>query len=160
MESNTDVLKEFFLRTIDGIAKDAAAKGQKAPINALRFEADELGGVMYAPHYFQYLIFGRGPGKQPPPQSMTDWVTSNPDILDRAKLVYKYITADQLGFLIGRKIAREGTDIFTGKKPGIDLLGVMEQNAPDLFKAIAKNEAIKIGTHLMSAVKAPLTVLK
>jgi hypothetical protein len=160
MGSNTDVLKEFFLRTIDGIAKDATAKGQKAPINALRFEADELSGVMYAPHYFQYLIFGRGPGKQPPPQSMTDWVTSNPDVLERAKQVYKYITAEQLGFLIGRKIGREGTDIYTGKKPGIDLLGVMEQNAPELFKALAKNEAIRIGTQLMSAVKSPITVVK
>src|SRR5687767_4831819 len=123
MAENTDVLKEFFLKVVDGLAKDAAAKGQKAPINALRYEVDSISGILYAPDYFKYLLYGRGPGKAPPPERMTAWVESNPDLLARAKEVYKYITSQQLGYLIGRKIAKEGTDIFTGKKPGIDLLG-------------------------------------
>lgn len=158
--SNTDVLKDFFTRTIDGLARDATAKGQKAPINKLRFEVDELSGSLYAPHYFQYLIIGRGPGKQPPPDDMTAWAEANPDILARFKAIYKYITSQQLGYLIGRKIAREGTDIYSGKKEGIDLLGVMDEHAQELLKQLAHNEAIKVATELMSAVKAPITVAK
>lgn len=151
--SNTDNLKEFFLKVIEGIAKDAEAKGQKIPLSKLRFEADELGGLLFAPHYFQYLIYGRGPGKFPPPQAMTDFVEANPDILERAKQVFKYLTAQQLGFLIGRKISREGTDIFSGKRPGIDLLGVMDEHMPNLLEQVAKNEALKIATDLHTALE-------
>lgn len=158
MASNTDALKEFFVRTINGLEKDAAAKGQKTPINQLRFEVDEISGTLYAPDYFKYLIYGRGPGKFPPPEKMTDFVDSNPEILDRARQVLRKITAQQLGFLIGRKIAREGTDIFSGKRLGIDLLGVMEEGTPDLLKALARNEVIKIATDLRSAVKIPVKV--
>lgn len=152
MASNTESLKQFFLDVIDGLAKDAQEKGQKFPISSLRFEADELGGLMFAPHYVQYLLYGRGPGKQPPPDAMTAFVEANPDMLDRARQVYKYITAQQLGYLVGRKIAREGTDIYSGKKPGIDLLGVMEQNIPAALKEIMKNESVKVATQLSSAL--------
>lgn len=158
MASNTDILKQFFLEVIEGIRQDAESKGQKIPIDRVRFEADELGGQLYAPHYFQYLIYGRGPGKAPPPEAMTRFVEGNPEILQRAKQVYKYITSQQLGYLIGRKIAREGTDIYSGKKPGIDLLGVMEQFTPELLQTLAKNEAIKIATDLHSAIKSKIPV--
>jgi hypothetical protein len=159
MASNTDILKQFFLDVVEGLRKDAEAKGQKFPIDKLRFEADEISGRLYAPHYVQYLFTGRGPGKQPPPDVMTDWAERNPDILERAKQVYRNITAQQLGFLVGRKIAREGTDIYSGKRAGIDLLGVMESNAPELLKELARNEAIKIMTELRSAItsKVPVT---
>lgn len=155
--SNSDAFKEFLTRVISGLAADAAAKGQKFPVDKLRFESDEISATMYAPDYVKYLFYGRGPGKFPPPDKMTAWVESNPELLDRAKEVYKSITSQQLGFLIGRKIAREGTDIFSGKKPGIDLLGVMETNTPELFRVLAKNEAVKIATELRSAIKQPVT---
>lgn len=151
--SNTDNLKDFFLKVIDGLAKDAESKGQKFPISKLRFEADELNGQLIGPHYVQYLFTGRGPGKQPPPDAMTAFVEANPDMLARAKQVFKYITAQQLGFLIGRKIAREGTDIYSGKKPGVDLLGVMDEHMPDLLDQLAKNEAFKVATQLSSALQ-------
>jgi hypothetical protein len=158
MESATDLLNVFLARVVDGIAADAAAKGQKIPIASLRSDVS-LDGVtgatasLYAADYFKYLIYGRGPGKFPPVDNMRAWVEANPDALTRAKAVYKYITANQLAFLVGRKISQQGTDIYTGKKKGIDLLGIMENNMPDLFKSIAQNEAIKIGTALKSAIK-------
>ena len=153
MASNTDSLKDFFLRVTDGLIKDATQKNQKIPVSSLRFEADEQVGVLFAADYFKYLVVGRGPGKFPPPDKMTAWVEANPDVLERARQVYKYLTASQLGFLIGRKIANEGTDIFTGKKEGIDLLGVMEANMPELLKQLARNEVVKIATDLKSVVK-------
>jgi hypothetical protein len=153
MASNTDALKQFFLRTIDGLIKDAAAKNQKIPVSSMRFEADELHGSMYAADYFQYLVTGRGPGKFPPPDKMTAFVEANPDILARARQVFKYLTAQQLGYLIGRKIATQGTDIYQGKKPGIDLLGVMDENMPLLLEQLGKNEAVKIATDLKQLIK-------
>jgi len=152
MASNTDALKQFFLRTIDGLIKDAQAKNQKIPVASIRFEADELHGRMFAADYFQYLVTGRGPSKFPPPDKMTEFVEANPDLLARAKQVFKYLTAQQLGFLIGRKIAREGTDIYQGKKPGIDLLGVMDENMKILLAELAKNEAVKISTDLQRLI--------
>lgn len=158
MASNTDILKQFFLDVVEGLRKDAESKGQKFPIDKLRFEADELGGQLFAPHYAQYLLYGRGPGKQPPVDVMTQWAESNPDILERARAVFRNITAQQLGFLVGRKIAREGTDIFSGKRPGIDLLGVIDESMPQFMKDLAKNEAIKIATDLRSAIEnVPVT---
>lgn len=152
--SNTDSLKSFFLRVTDGLIKDAQSKNQKIPVSSIRFEVDETRGVLYAADYFKYLVTGRGPGKFPPPDKMTAWVESNPDVLARAQQVYRSLTAKQLGFLIGRKISREGTDIYSGKKPGIDLLGVLDANMPELLKELAKNEVIKIATDLKQAVNA------
>lgn len=151
MESTT-ALQDFFKRLEEGIKADAAEKGQKIP-TSMRSEVDGTGGKLYAASHLKYLIYGRGPGKFPPPDAMVEWVADNPAALDRAKEVYKYITEQSLAFLIGRKIAREGTDIYTGKKPGIDLLGIMEKNLPDLFKTLARNEIASIQTSLHSAVK-------
>lgn len=152
MASNTESLKNFFLRLTEGLIKEAASKNQKIPVSSLRFEVDETEGIYFAADYFKYLIYGRGPGKFPPPAKMEEWVIANPDVLSRARHVYRSLTEKQLGFLIGRKIAREGTDIFSGKKQGIDLLGVMEANMPTLLKELAKNEAIKIVTDLKQAI--------
>lgn len=150
---NTTSINHYLVKVIEGLAKDAESKGQKFPINKMRTEADEIGGKLIGPHYVQYLFYGRGPGGFPPPQAMTDWVEKNPDVLERARQVYKYITAQGLGYLIGRKIAKEGTDIYQGKRPGIDLLGVMEENMPDLLRELIKNELVKIGTELHSAIE-------
>ena len=150
--SNTDILSEFFQKVTEGLRQDAAAKGQKFPIDKIRWEADEISGRYFGPSYVQYLFYGRGPGKQPPPDAMTAAVLSTPGALEMARAVYKSITAQQLGYLWGRKIAREGTDIYSGKKPGIDFLGVLEKSTPDLFQDLARNEAMKFLTDLKSVL--------
>jgi len=150
--SNTDILSEFFQKVTEGLRQEAAAKGQKFPIDKIRWEADEISGRYFGPSYVQYLFYGRGPGKQPPPDAMTAAVLSTPGALEMARAVYKSITAQQLGYLWGRKIAREGTDIYSGKKPGIDFLGVLEKSTPDLFQDLARNEAMKFLTDLKSVL--------
>lgn len=150
--SNTSSLTEFFLRVIKDLESEAAAKGQKFPIDKLRFETDELGGQLFAPSYVQYIFLGRGPGKFPPPDRMTAWVEANPDVLARAKQVFKYLTSKSLGYLIGRKIAREGTDVFSGKKQAMDFIGLLEKNTPTLFQQLARNEAVKVATSLKTAI--------
>lgn len=146
--SNTDSLKQFFERTIEGLRQDAEGKGQSIPVSSFRFESDELSGAFYAADYFKYLIYGRGPGKQPPPEKIIEWISRNPETQQ-----WTDIEKNSLAFQIGRKIGREGTDIFSGKRPGIDLLGVMEKNMPELLTQLARNEVVKIATDLKAAVK-------
>jgi hypothetical protein len=147
------MVAEFFDRVIQGINQDASAKGQKAPVKSLRAEVDQMGGKLYAAHYFKYLITGRGPGKAPPPDRMLKFVKDNPQILIEARQRFKHITEQGLAYIIGRKIARQGTDIYEGKKPGINLLEIMEKELPELYKDIARNEAIGVHTAIKSVMK-------
>ncbi len=147
-----EIISKYFDTVIEGLKADAADKGQKIP-TSFRKDVDASGGRLYAPDYFKYLIYGRGPGKFPPPSSMLEHVKNNPEILQDAKRIWKYITEKGLAYIIGRKISIQGTDIYTGKKQGIDLVGVMEASMPDLLKGIAANEVINIGTVLKSSMK-------
>lgn len=151
--TNQDIIKDFLNRVIDGLIKDAQSKNQKIPVKSFRISATNTYGDLFAADYFKYLITGRGPGKFPPPVKMLEWVQSNPDVLARAKQVYASITEKGLAFLVGRKIAREGTDIYKGKKKGIDLEGVLEETTPYFLGQLAKNEAFKIASTLQKAVK-------
>lgn len=146
-------LKEFFDRIIEGLKSDASNKNQKIPVNSLRAETSEDEGSLYAADYFKYLIYGRPSGKAPPVQAMQSFVDSNPEILERAKQTYKYLTRDGLAFLIGRKIAQQGTDIYEGKREGIDLLGVIDKNMPLLLEQLKQNEVVKIVQALNSKIK-------
>ena len=131
---------------LENIIKDLAAENAKVPVSQMRVEANEIEGNLFAPDWIQYMIYGRGPGKQPPPDRMLSWVQKNPELLNSD------ISEKSLAFLIGRKIGREGTDIFQGKRKGLDLLGVMEKNLPDLLKDLAEEEKIKIQTSLSKAI--------
>lgn len=146
-------LKDFFLKATDSFIQDAASKGQKIPIQSLHFAVDANGGEMYGAHYIQYLIVGRGPGKQPPPEAMTKFVRDTPDLLAAMENRFPGITAAQAGYLIGRKIGRFGTDIYQGKKPGVDLLGSMEKHMPQLLKDLGEDAVREVVTELRNAIK-------
>lgn len=148
----SEIFKAYLDKTVAELEKDAMAKSQKIPVSSFRVEVSESGAQLWAAGYFKYLILGRRPGKQPPVDAMLKFVDENPEVLQEAKQTFKNITREGLAYLIGRKIAREGTSIYQGKKPGIDLLGSMEANMPDLLKVLARNEATKILTSLKSAI--------
>lgn len=70
--------------------------------------------------YWYYVEHGRKPGKFPPIDKIHAWVIQKPVIpreFDNGKLP----TTNQLAYLIGRKIAREGI------KPGNQLHNTLEQ---------------------------------
>lgn len=149
----SEIILQFLTKVEEGIIEDAATKNQKIPVSSFRIEVEEDSGKFFAAHYMQYLIYGRPPGKQPPPDAMLDFVQKNPDMLDSARRQFKYITEQGLAYIIGRKIAERGTEIWEGKRDGIDLLGVMESNMPQFLKDLASNEAASIATSLRSALK-------
>ena len=149
----SEIISQFIDTAIEGLKQDSADKGQKIPVNSFRKEVGEDFGRLYAAHYMQYLILGRGPGKFPPPDAMLKFVQKNPQILESARKTYSNITEKGLAYLIGRKIAMEGTRIYRGEKEGIDLLGVIENSMPDLLKELARNQALAIQTSLKTALK-------
>ncbi len=75
---------------------------QKFPVSSLEHTESNEGGQLVGADYIKYLIFGRSPGKFPPPDKMLDFVESNPQIYASAKQQFKYITEKGLAFLIGK----------------------------------------------------------
>lgn len=57
--------------------------------------------------YWKWVELGRKPGKYPPPDAIKRWIQIKP-ILPRPNSNGKIPTENQLAFLIGRKIYREG----------------------------------------------------
>lgn len=145
-----EAIKLYLDKTVEAIKADAQAKGQAIP-DGFRVEVTEEGGKLYAADYFKYLVLGRGPGKAPPPDKLLDWVSKQPETSG-----WREIEKKSLAYVIGQKIAKQGTDIFTGKRPGIDFLGSMEMNMPDLLKVIARNEALKVLTVFKSEINVPV----
>lgn len=147
-----EAIEGYLNRVADGLKADAESKGQKFPVNSLRVEVSPEAGELYAADYAKYLIYGRPPGKQPPPEKMLEFVEANPGILQEAQLKFPYLTEKGLAFLIGRKIGRDGTDIWLGKKDGIDLLGVMDKAKEEFLDNLADAEAFEIATTLRQAI--------
>lgn len=58
--------------------------------------------------YWKYVEQGRRPGKFPPPDVIKNWIEIKP-VEARPGLNGKTPSVEQLSFLIGRKIANEGT---------------------------------------------------
>ncbi len=71
---------------------------------------------LYGTSYTEYVVEGRGPGKAPPVDAMLEYVENKRP----TSVVQGLITASSLAYLIGQKIAREGTEIF--KQGGSDLI--------------------------------------
>lgn len=57
--------------------------------------------------YWKYVEYGRRPGKFPSPDKILEWIRVKP-VLPRPLSNGKLPTEQQLAFLIGRKIARDG----------------------------------------------------
>ena len=57
--------------------------------------------------YWKYVEYGRRPGKFPPPDKILEWIRVKP-VLPRPMENGKLPTDQQLAYLIGRKIARDG----------------------------------------------------
>lgn len=145
---SVEAVNAFLESVFDGIKKDAQDKNQRIPVSSFRIEANEEGGSLYGADYFKYLVYGRGPGKQPPPDAMLKFVESSPETQ-----AWTDSEKRSLAYVIGRKIAMEGTEIYAGRRAGIDLLGIIEKSTDELLQTLAKNQVFNIKTALQSAIK-------
>jgi hypothetical protein len=141
----------FLDSVIAGLKKDAEGKQQKIPQN-FRKEVTETSGKLWGASYFKYLVYGRPPGKQPPTSSIEGWVNKNPQVLAYFKSIFKNITSKQLSYVIARNIGRHGTQIWQGKKPGVDMSGVVDNSLKELFTNLPKSYGAEIITNLRNAI--------
>lgn len=58
--------------------------------------------------YWKWVENGRGPGKYPPPEAIRRWIEVKP--VNISPINGRMPSVEQVGFLIGRKIAEEGTE--------------------------------------------------
>ena len=147
----SEIISQYLNAIVEGIKQDAAAKNQKIPANSFRVEVEDDHGTLTAASHFKYLVQGRGPGKFPPPDKMLEFVQNNPQVYWDAQRVFANITEQGLAFIIGRRIAREGTDIFTGKKQGINLQGAIEAPKEDFLKMLAYYKTLDIVNRIKAA---------
>lgn len=101
----------------------------------MRKEVGASGGSLYGQSYLFQLKHGRKPGRFPPIDSILDWIRIKGIIANDG------VTNDRsLAFLFARKIAREGTDIYSGKKKGI----APDDKVRDVTEAFSRDLGIKI----------------
>jgi len=102
--------------------------------------------------YVSFLIEGRGPGGFPPPEEIVRW-------LQEKGIVPEDMTLNQLAFLIGRKIAERGTDIYEGTAPGIPLDQIVEtafdkiEREAEFLLAVQANEVLKESLNKLRSFK-------
>lgn len=112
----TEVLNEFADAFIQNARNNLEANQSNASYNlynsfekVIEVGEDYFKVSISLADYWQYLERGRGPGKFPPVDKIKEWIEVkpiNPTPLSNGKTP----SVEQLSFLIGRKIANEGTE--------------------------------------------------
>jgi hypothetical protein len=114
------------------IQAELAGKGLDASGSASA-SLEVSGNQLTGNSYIYYLDQGRGPGKFPP--TLVDWV--------RLKLGLEGREAKQVDFLVRRKIARQGTEIYRNKSKGIQLDRLIEETIDELTKELPDEVAVE-----------------
>lgn len=96
------------------------------------------GGQLFGAESMWYLKYGRGPGKFPPKQRMIDSIEARGIVPEQGTSI------EQLAFLFARKIARFGTDIFMGKRKGVDIDEPFETRTAKFIKDIGKRFTLNV----------------
>ena len=148
---NIEAIRNYYT----SLVKDLEQQNPKFPADKMRTDISLEKADLIGPNYIQYMIFGRGPGKMPPLDNIIAWVEKNIENTTRENKdgTFSTVPFASVAYAIAVKIGKEGTDIYQGKKKGLDLLGPMEKNMPELLKTLAKNELIKIKTSIQSAIR-------
>ena len=119
------------------VTKFGAVNSSGRLAKSVRFKVTDKKLIVEADDYIYQIEHGRKPGKFPPRQVILDWIHEKPIPSD--------ISEKSLAFLIGRKIAKEGTEIY--KQGGSGLLeGVFND---DEFRDLAN----RIGDAFIKEIK-------
>lgn len=140
-QTQTDAVAKFLKRISDAYIRDQDRKGIRASgrsAASLREVTEPTGGKLFGKGYFHFQKVGRRPGGFPPIDAILNWIED--------KGIQSDISKKSLAFLIARKIARSGTDIFRGKRHGLNVEDEILEARKELVKAIAqikKNELLE-----------------
>jgi hypothetical protein len=93
------------------------------------------GSQLLGADYIYYLDQGRRPGKFPPISNIRSWI--------RSKLNIPIEEESAAIFLIGRKISKEGTEIFKHPNKGLQLQFLVEETIDELIKELPDEVAVE-----------------
>lgn len=130
--TQTEAVQKFLKRISDAYVNDQIGKGIFASgrsASSLKEVTEPTGGKLFGRAYFHFQKFGRRPGKFPPIDAILNWI--------KDKGIRSDIPEKSLAYLIARKIARLGTDIFRGRRRGL--------NVEDEILEARKELAVNIG---------------
>lgn len=146
------ILKNIGINIIKDIQNALSGKRINNTYNAsksLKSENTETNLKIKGLFYFRWLDVGRRPGKFPPVSVIRAWVASKLGITnDREN--------KSVAYLVGRKIANLGTNIYIDKSKGTEL----EKIAEKYTKEIQSNVAEKIIIQTKSEINALLIGVK
>ncbi len=143
-------IENFLTSITEAIVKDQADKGivsSGSSARSLRIEASPEGGKIYGSNYFKYQETGRGPGLAPPILAIEDWIRSKGIRPEKGDV-------RSFAFAIAKKIEKEGTDIFKGKRPGLTPIEeFVNQNKDSLSKELLRETRDLITDSVREAIK-------
>lgn len=130
IQNTVKIVEEFNNRVKQDLSSKGIDNSRKAS-DSIHIETKQSGTSINIQSlgidYLYYLDKGRGPGKFPPRDTIENWTISKP--------------VDIPPFLVGRKISREGTEIYKDQSKGIQLtekrkevLKEIKQDAPKWAK--------------------------
>lgn len=100
----------------------------------IKVSGGTISGNLYGAKYFYQQKHGRNPGKFPPIDDILDWIRVKGIVARDNKTSTK-----QLAFLFARKIAQSGTDIFSGKRPALDVDKKIEELVKEFKQNVLKS---------------------
>jgi len=138
---------EIVRRRIVGDMNINNRNASKKFIKSLDIKELRTGGQLVGEDYAQQLITGRKPGKFPPLKPIEKWIEDKGLTLNK-------ITKKGLAYVIARKIANKGTDIFRHKKPALNVKRIMDDVEPHLKDQLIQAGKIEIKTAIAKALGA------
>ena len=108
---------------------------------SLEAVAEENKILLYGLARVLFLQFGRSSGSFPPVDVIREWV--------ERKLGVSEDESKDVAFVIARKIANEGTDIFTNRAKGLQIELVLQDLYDELSKVILDLKAQEISNGLI-----------
>ena len=114
--------------------KDKGIRSSGKSAESLKITIDENSGFLTGSKYFIQQTVGRKPGKFPPIDDILDWIRAKKISPRDAKT-----TERQLAFLFARKISQSGTDIFMGKRSGLEMDEIIKKLVKEFMQQFAKD---------------------
>jgi len=114
--------------------RDKGIRSSGKSAESLRISVDKTSGQLSGAKYFIQQTVGRKPGKFPPIDDILDWIRAKKITPRDAKT-----TERQLAFLFARKIAQSGTDIFQGKRSGLEMDEIIAKLVKEFMGQFAKD---------------------
>lgn len=147
-KTNQELVVSFLVSIRADIVKDQYLKGIRASGKSAAsmdiFTTPE-GGKLVGSAYIRQQIFGREPGKFPPIEDILDWVK-------RKILRLVNITQKSLAYLIARKIAMRGTDIYMRKRQGLAFDEIIATNQEQFEKQLRDVKRVEYKTSILNAL--------